>query len=459
MRLKWYLMSLTFAAALSLSACIKQSSKKEPVTVSIWHVYGGQVSSPLNDIIDEFNSTVGREKGIYVQVTSVSNTNSIHEAVLAASNNELGASELPNMFVSYPKTVVALKDSNILVDYRDYFSEEKLSEFVPEFIEEGMIDGKLNILPLAKSTEIMFINKTAFDRFAKASGAKLSDLDTWEGLFQTSIRYTDWMDSLTPDIEGDGKPMFVHDYHFNYFQVGIDSLGRSFFDESENIDFSPEFYKVWEPYAKAAVYGGVWLKEGYATEPLRTGDAIVSVASSASVLYYYDVVTYPDNTSEQVQLIARPCPIFKDGKKEVMQRGAGICTVKTDAKHEKAVMIFLEWLTDVKNNVNFVTKAGYMPVKKEAFEKELPAAIDGIKEPKYKSLYEAFLRTNDEYQYYTAPQIKNYLNLETDFEKNSRAELDIAHSKYIGQAGGIYDEKLLNKLVKEYYYELRQKFN
>lgn len=128
MRLKWYLMSLTFAAALSLSACIKQSSKKEPVTVSIWHVYGGQVSSPLNDIIDEFNSTVGREKGIYVQVTSVSNTNSIHEAVLAASNNELGASELPNMFVSYPKTVVALKDSNILVDYRDYFSEEKLSE-------------------------------------------------------------------------------------------------------------------------------------------------------------------------------------------------------------------------------------------------------------------------------------------------------------------------------------------
>ena len=243
MRLKWYLMSLTFAAALSLSACIKQSSKKEPVTVSIWHVYGGQVSSPLNDIIDEFNSTVGREKGIYVQVTSVSNTNSIHEAVLAASNNELGASELPNMFVSYPKTVVALKDSNILVDYRDYFSEEKLSEFVPEFIEEGMIDGKLNILPLAKSTEIMFINKTAFDRFAKASGAKLRDLDTWEGLFQTSIRYTDWMDSLTPDIEGDGKPMFVHDYHFNYFQVGIDSLGRSFFDESENIDLLEELNK------------------------------------------------------------------------------------------------------------------------------------------------------------------------------------------------------------------------
>ena len=53
MRLKWYLMSLTFAAALSLSACIKQSSKKEPVTVSIWHIYGEQVNSPLNDIINE----------------------------------------------------------------------------------------------------------------------------------------------------------------------------------------------------------------------------------------------------------------------------------------------------------------------------------------------------------------------------------------------------------------------
>lgn len=33
---------------------------------------------------------------------------------------------------------------------------------------------------------------------------------------------------LRLDVEGDGKSMFVHDYHFNYFQVGVESLGTDF---------------------------------------------------------------------------------------------------------------------------------------------------------------------------------------------------------------------------------------
>ena len=55
---------------------------------------------PLNDLIDAFNQTVGKEQRINVQVTSVSNTNTIHELVLAAANGEPGAPELPDL--SYP---------------------------------------------------------------------------------------------------------------------------------------------------------------------------------------------------------------------------------------------------------------------------------------------------------------------------------------------------------------------
>ena len=68
-----------------------------------------------------------------------------------------------------------------------------------------------------------------------------------------------------------------------YKRQGVESLGENFF-KGENLAFGPEFQTVWEPYAKAALSGGVWLRSGYATEPLRTGDSIVSVASSASVL-------------------------------------------------------------------------------------------------------------------------------------------------------------------------------
>lgn len=424
-----------------LSACGLKEKQKKPVTLTIWHVYGGQTDSPLNDMIEEFNNSVGEEKGIKLQVTVVSNTNNIHDAVLRAANDEPGSSELPDMFISYPKTILAMPDSDILVDYRDYFSEEELSHYLLSFLEEGTVEGKLVSFPLAKSTEIMFIDKTLFDRFSDATGAELEQLNTWEGLFELSSDYYQWTDEQTPEIEGDGKTFFVHDYHFNYFQVGTESMGEPFF-KKEELAYGEKFEKAWKPYAKAAIQGGVWLNEGYATEPLRTGNAVVSVASSASVLYYEDIVTYADNRSEKIEVIAKPVPYFKDGAKMVMQRGAGFCTVKSTQQKEQAAAEFLKWLTEPENNVRFVTQVGYMPVTEKAFQ-ILPEALEELEDPKYKSLYEAFIETQNSYEFYTPPQIDTYLRLETSFEENVRSCLRQANKSW--QTG----EKDIDVLMEE----------
>lgn len=125
--------------SICLAGCGK-SGKKEPVTLTVWHVYGGQTDSPLNDLIEEFNDTVGVEEGIKLQVTVVSNTNNIHDAVLRAANDEPGASGLPDLFISYPKTVLAMPDPEILVDYRDYFTEEELAAYIPH------LSGKVKLM-------------------------------------------------------------------------------------------------------------------------------------------------------------------------------------------------------------------------------------------------------------------------------------------------------------------------
>ena len=414
------------AALLMLTACGK--SRKAPITLTVWHVYGGQTDSPLNDLIDEFNHTVGAEKGIQLQVTVVSNTNNIHNAVLRAANGEPGAAELPDLFISYPKTVLAMPDPGILVDFRDYFTGEELSAYIPAFLEEGEIDGRLVVFPVAKSTEILFVNKTLFDRYAAGTGATLEQLDTWEGLFEMAKQYHEWSDAQTPDTPGDGKDFFVHDYHFNYFQVGVEALGGDFFD-GNRIVWDGAFEQAWEPYADAAIRGGVWLQEGYATEPLRTGEIIASVASSASILYYEDIVTYPDNRSEPIEVIARPVPCFEDGGRLVMQRGAGFCAVKSTPERERAAAEFLKWLTEPENNVRFVTSVGYMPVTEAAFDL-LPEAIEKLTDPKYRSLYEAFVETQNSYEFCTAPQLDNYLELEQTFEKTVRVKLRAANAAW-----------------------------
>lgn len=429
-----FLMAILLLCCTGCSGSINKEGA--PTTITVWHVYGGQTDSPLNDLIEEFNQTVGKERQINVQVTSVSNTNTIHELVLAAANKEPGASELPDLFISYPKTVTALQDDSILVDYRDYFSDEELSAFLPDFVEEGMVNDRLVVLPVAKSTEIMYINKTLFDRFSQATGVTMEDLNTWEGLYKAAEIYAEWTDAQTPEVAGDAKSLFVHDYYFNYFQVGVESLGEDFF-EGDKLAFGPELRKAWEPLAQAALKGGIWLKGGYATESIRTGDSIVSVASSASILYYSDVVTYPDNTSEDITIISKPCPVFENGDKLVMQRGAGFCTVRSTPEREQAAVTFLKWLTEPTHNVEFVTKTGYMPVTKEAFENELPKAIEGLESEKYKSLYQAYLDTQRDYQFYVPPHLEAYLDLESTLEETVRAQLTLGRKNYLdaGETG------------------------
>lgn len=429
-----------------------RQTSEEPVTVTLWHVYGAQTDSPLNNLIDEFNHTVGKQQNIYVKVTSVTNNKTIHEGVLAAAFDDPGAPELPDMFVSYPKTVLAMPDDKILVDYKDYFSKEELGEFLPTFIEEGIVNDRLVVLPIAKSTEILYVNKTAFDRFSAETGAQLSDLQTWEGLFALAEKYVQWTDALTPDTPNDGKAFFVHDFHFNYFQVGVESLRGDFFKE-DTLSFDKTYETVWEPYARAAISGGVWLENGYATEPLRTGDAIVSVASSASVLYFSDTVTYADNTSEKIEVVTLPIPTFEGGEKKVMQRGAGICTVKSTPEHEKACMTFLKWLTDAKKNVEFVTRLGYMPVKQKSFDLYLTDAIDNLTDPMYITLYKTFQETQEQYEFYVPPQLDTYLDLETRFEQNVRLAMKYGRAKYLEGSSDWLDAQIWDTLdyFKEHY--------
>lgn len=409
-----------------LSGCGKE---KEPVVLTMWHVYGSQTDSPMNAMVSEFNQTVGKEQGITIQVTQISNTNAIHEAVLAGARKEPGAASLPDIFISYPKTVLAMTDDSVLVNFDDYFTEEEKKDYLPEFVQEGYVNDRLLVFPVAKSTELLFVDKTLFDRFAAETGADIEDLSSWEKMFKLSVEYYNWTDAQTPDVPFDGKALMVHDYSFNYLQLGVETLGGNFFD-GDKINFSKELKQVWMPFAKAAIQGGVWLQEGYATEAIRTGDVIVSVASSASVLYYEDIVTYPNNVSEDIEVVARPVPVWNQNNKLVMQRGAGLCVTKSTTEREKAAMIFIKWLTAPENNVRFVTQAGYMPVTDGGFDK-LPDSISSLENRKYRSLYQAFLETQSKYEFYTTPQISTYLSLEDITEDNFRSLLRSAREEYL----------------------------
>lgn len=88
-----------------LSGCAESNrpSAGNPVVLTMWHVYGSQTESPLNAAIDVFNSTVGKENGVTINVVSVTSSSAIDKALAASANGEPGAEDLPDLFTAYPR--------------------------------------------------------------------------------------------------------------------------------------------------------------------------------------------------------------------------------------------------------------------------------------------------------------------------------------------------------------------
>lgn len=135
--------------SLLMSACSSTThlAPANPVTLTIWHVYGSQTTSPLNDAIYNFNNTIGKEKGIIVKVEMVTDSGKIDDALNAAIDKEPGAQNLPDLFVAYPRMAERFEDG-VLLDFTKYFSEKELGEYREDFLSEGYFDGKLLMLPI-----------------------------------------------------------------------------------------------------------------------------------------------------------------------------------------------------------------------------------------------------------------------------------------------------------------------
>ena len=78
------------------------------------------------------------------------------------------------------------------------------------------------------------LNKTAWDKFAKATGASLDQLKTKEGLVEPAGKYYEWTDAQTPDAPNDGKAFYGRDAMANLTIIGSMQLGTELFSVKNN---------------------------------------------------------------------------------------------------------------------------------------------------------------------------------------------------------------------------------
>lgn len=228
-------------------------------------------------LVQEFNRTVGQERGVQVQVTGMSSASQIGGYLKDAQSGGKDVQEMPDLFTCHIIDALELGEDN-LVPWNEQFTPDELSDFIPGFLSDGTVeDGRLLIFPVSKSTQLLMCNGSGFDRFSAATGVGYEDLATREGFYDAAGRFYDWS----------GKPFCALDYPIRAVELCAMERGSGdFYTENGWYDTDNAVFKEsWMQFARSLAQGHVVVSDLYSNTQVMTGDVLSGLGSSAAILY------------------------------------------------------------------------------------------------------------------------------------------------------------------------------
>lgn len=315
------ILAAVLGSAVLLGGCARQTGAADPVAITVWHYYNGA------------------QQGIVVEPHSYGTIGDLTQQVKDAIYDKVGAEPLPDLFAAYADTAYEIDRLGMLADLGEYLTTEEQQTYIAAYLDEGRFDtGGFKIFPVAKSTELLSVNKTEWDAFSAATGASEADLATWEGIASLAERYYDWTDARTPDLSGDGKAFFGRDAFANYILIGSMQLGVELFSvEDGRITLQVDhdvMRRLWDNYYVPYVKGYYASYGKFRSDDLRTGDIAAYVGSTSGATYFPGEVTRADGSTYAIEGAVYPLPNFAGTQPMAVQQGAGMVVVKSTEERE-----------------------------------------------------------------------------------------------------------------------------
>ena len=356
----------------------------------------------------------------------MSNASQIGKKLKDAQAGKAGSQDMPDLFFCHASDAKNLGTDN-LQNWKESFSQSELNAFVPDFLEDGTVDGSLCVFPVSKSTYMLFVAGGVFDRFAADRNVSLSDLETWDGFFSVAEKYYEW---------SGGKPFCAVDYLIRLAELcAISDGGRISYRDGWYDTDNAALMRAYDRFAASIAKGHIVVSDLYSNTQVMTGQTCAGIGSSASVLYYNDEITYPDNTSEAMNLKVLPMPQRAGGQKVATQAGVGLCLYKTTDRKTEAATVFARWFTEEQRNLEFVLSTGYMPVRTGAFDR---IGDRDFQSEAYKNLYAALSATVATCTFEKEPKFDGYYNKVSALYDRIRNIQNSLAEKY--EKGGAYEQ-------------------
>ena len=374
--------SLALAAALLLCACGPAASGGQPtpgeegldpanpITLTLWHYYVGENQQALESAVSAFNQTIGIEKGVIVDAVAKGSIAELEEAVTASAMGIINAEPMPDLFSSYPDKAMEIDALDMVCDLGAYFTQEEKDLYVQGFLADGIFEGdRFLLVPIVKSTELLYLNDTGWQAFAAAGGYEEGNLATWEGLYEAARAYYQWTDAETPDTAWNGRGLMGFDSVANYVIIGCKQLGVDVIDAAGRQAVLDEtaLRRLFEVYYQGIALGYFDAVGKFRSDDIKSGDLIAYVGSSSSAAYFPTWIEQ-DSAQADIAFQALGYPVFQGGEAYAIQQGAGMCVANTGPARQAGAAIFLKWFTAVAQNIGFAMTTGYLPVQTAAYE-------------------------------------------------------------------------------------------
>ena len=408
------------------------------VTITFYHTMGSNLSDVLNIYIKEFNKLY---PNIHIQHEQVGGYDDVRDQI----KTELTVGNQPNIAYCYPdhvalyniaKAVVTLDDliaSDIEVKRADGtteslgLTEAQIADFIEGYYNEGKQfgDGLMYTLPMSKSTEVLYYNKTFFE----ANNLKVPT--TWEEMENLCKQIL----TIDPDcipLGYDSEANWFINMTEQYGNPYTSASGEHFlFDNAAN----KQFVKMFRD----------WYQKGYVTTQeiygaytsglfvAQTGtNSYMSIGSSAGATHQRPTKT-ADGYPFEVGIA--PIPQVDAANPKVISQGPSLCIFK-DANPQEVVAswLFVKFLTTtVEFQAEFSMASGYVPVLKSVAE--IPAYAEFLNKADggdYVSALSAKICLQQEKAYYTSPAFNGSsaardqvgLLMQSAFTSNDKGNLD-----------------------------------
>lgn len=393
------------------------------VTISFYHCMGSALKDILNDGIADFNKLYPKIK---VMQTSFGDYPGVRDQI----STELASERAPSLAYCYPDHVALYNKSNTVLPLDGWvastatasgtnelmgFTAEQIADYNPTYYNEGKIydeAGTLYTLPMLKSTELLYYNKTYF------TANDLTVPTTWDEMEATCARIMEIEAAKEGGLEKNPVIPLGYDSGANWFITMTEQLNSGYttpqkgnyftFNNETNRQFVEEFREWYKnQYVTTEETFGSYTSDLFTEiNPSKT-KCYMCIGSSAGAGYQcpdpLQDKSYPFEvgiaTIPQVKTAAEL--EAANEKPTMISQGPSICLFKKqDPQEVAAAWLFAKYITtDHKFQAKCSINNGYTP------------AILSIKN---NSTYAKFLNNADGNKYLQATAVNLTMNIDPD---------------------------------------------